>query len=58
MTWRSNVVCSSWFRRREVRVLGRWFVRVSYSVSLLVVDMVFSQGIVRVCGGDNDDVAS
>ena len=37
--------------------LGRCFVRVSYCVLLLAVDIECSRGIVRVCGGVNDGVA-
>ena len=39
------------------RDLGRCSVRVGCFVSLLVVDMVCSTGIVRACGGVDEDVA-
>ena len=42
---------------REVAFLGRCFLRVCYCISLLVVDMKCSTGIVRVCGGVNEVVA-
>jgi len=37
--------------------LGRRSVRVGYCVSLLVDDMECGDGVVRVCGGVNEDVA-
>jgi len=45
------------FSSREVRVLGRCSVRVSFCVSLLAVDKECIRGIVRACGGVNDNVA-
>jgi len=42
---------------KEVVVSGRCSVRVGCCVSLLLVVMECSTGIVRVCGGLNEDVA-
>ena len=41
----------------EVAFLGRCSVCVGYCVLQVVVDMEYSRGVVRVCGGVNDVVA-
>jgi len=42
---------------KEVRVLGRCFVRVGCCVSQVFVVIECGTGIVRVCGGVDEDVA-
>ena len=42
---------------KEVAFLGRCFVSVGYCVSEVFVDMECSRGIVRACGGVNEDAA-
>ena len=41
---------------KDFRRLGRCFVQASYFVSLIVIDVACSTGIVRVCDGVNEVV--